>query len=60
MSNEPYYFESFFVKRKYGALYEGVEIKSSKPYSNYYNLILLMKKMFFVIFLVHLYFETCF
>ncbi|CAD8148962.1 unnamed protein product [Paramecium octaurelia] len=55
MSNQPYYFGQQLVKQKYGALFEGVRIRGSRPYSNYYNLLLLCKKVVFIFVLVFCY-----
>ncbi|CAD8117803.1 unnamed protein product [Paramecium sonneborni] len=60
MSNQPYFYRQFFIQQKYGSLYEGIDIQSAKPYANYYNLILLFKKILFIFFLVNLYYEPSF
>ncbi|CAD8194118.1 unnamed protein product [Paramecium pentaurelia] len=58
MSNQPFFYQQFFIKQKYGSLYEGIDIQPTKPYSNYYNLVLLCKKILFILFLVNLYYDT--
>ncbi|CAD8200347.1 unnamed protein product [Paramecium octaurelia] len=58
MSNQPFFYQQFFIKQKYGSLYEGIDIQASKPYSNYYNLVLLCKKVLFIFFLVNLYYDA--
>lgn len=60
MGNKSYYYKSFFIKRHYGALFEGINIRNSSPYSNYYSLVLFVKKIMFIVFLVNLYNEPCF
>ncbi|CAD8155199.1 unnamed protein product [Paramecium pentaurelia] len=49
MSNQLFYFKQQYVKQKYGALFEGIQIRKQQPYSNYYNLILLCKKCFVIV-----------
>ncbi|CAD8067436.1 unnamed protein product [Paramecium sonneborni] len=60
MNNHPYHFKQQQVIQKYGAIFESIKIRESKPYSKFYNLILLCKKVFFIFILVFCYCETLF
>ncbi|CAK71424.1 unnamed protein product (macronuclear) [Paramecium tetraurelia] len=54
MSKPDYVFKQRVTQNNYGAIYEGVKLEKN-PFTYYFNIILLIKKMLFMMFLVMFY-----
>ncbi|CAD8045498.1 unnamed protein product [Paramecium primaurelia] len=58
MSKPPYVFKQKVIQHNFGAIYEGVKLEKN-PFTYYFNIILLIKKMLFMMFLVLFYQIPC-
>ncbi|CAD8062024.1 unnamed protein product [Paramecium sonneborni] len=58
MSKPTFVFKQKFNVNYFGAIYEGIKLKQN-PFTYYFNIILLVKKMLFMMFLVMFYSSPC-
>ncbi|CAD8071405.1 unnamed protein product [Paramecium sonneborni] len=58
MSKPPYVFKQKVIQNNFGAIYEGIKLQKN-PFTYYFNIILLIKKMLFMMFLVMFYSIPC-
>lgn len=58
MQKPAYVFKQKVIQNNFGAIYEGVKLEKN-PFTYYYNIILLIKKVLFMMFLVLFYSNPC-
>jgi hypothetical protein len=58
MSKPSYIFKMKLIENNFGAIYEGIKLEKN-PFTYYYNIVLLAKKMLFMMFLVMFYSSPC-